>query len=106
LHLVNGSVDWDNDKFHPVQGSRWKIVLPEGLAVTRALAFSPDFEKEIPVEINVSRGQAKFTVPGIESYTVISLFSGDSLNEAEKAAKERRTQLKKSMTGWYNSQES
>jgi hypothetical protein len=93
LHLVNGNIDVENDKFRAVEGSHWKVRLPSGLSVTEALAISPDTHDDtesLPVE--VTKGWATVTVPCIESYTIIALYSGNALKEAEKMSQDRRKQ--------------
>jgi hypothetical protein len=93
LHMVNGNIDEGNDQFHIVEGSRWSVRLPEGLAVTEALFISPDESAKseiIPVE--VKRGWATVVVPRVESYSVVALYAGDALTKAERAAKARRAE--------------
>ncbi len=91
LHLVNGDIDLEADRFRPVEGSRWRLRLPGGLAVTEALAVTPDEpdrKESLPVE--VADGWATVVVPRIESYTVVAVYSGKSLIAAENLANARR----------------
>jgi hypothetical protein len=91
LHLVNGDIDQEADRFRPVEGSRWRLRLPAGLAVTEALAITPDDPNcTQPLPVEVADGWATVIVPKIESYTVVALYSGKSLAAAEHVANARR----------------
>ena len=92
LHLVNGNIDVEADRFRPVEGSRWRVRLPAGLAVTEAVAISPD-EPSVtkPLSVEVANGWATVIVPRIESYTIVALYSGKALAAADHVAKARRT---------------
>ncbi|MEA5126681.1 MAG: hypothetical protein VB074_00705 [Proteiniphilum sp.] len=94
LHLVNGHINESEDRFYPVRSTKWKIRLPEGLHVKKAKLIRIEVQKEenqIPVEIK--NGWATISVPLIEGYTIIALYSGDALSEAERDTKKRRAEL-------------
>ncbi|NLS96465.1 MAG: hypothetical protein GXX96_30375 [Planctomycetaceae bacterium] len=91
LHLVNGDIDLEGDCFRPVEGNRWRLRLPAGLAVTEALAITPDEpSRSQPLPVEVADGWATVVVPRIECYTVVALYSDKSLTAAENVANSRR----------------
>lgn len=96
LHLVNGSIDEKADQFRPVAKSRWRVRLPVGVPVDRAIAITPDDAAEpsratrLPVE--VADGWATVVVPNIECYTIVAFYAGDALTAANDAANARRMQ--------------
>jgi len=101
LHLVNGNIDVENDRFHSVENSQWKVRLPEGLPVDKAILLSPDKpDKPEPIPVKVRDGWATVVVPEIESYTIVTLFSGDAMEEAEEKARERREYMKSVIRGF------
>jgi len=91
LHMVNGNIDRDTDRFRPVERSRWQVRLPAGLAVTEALAITPDEPNRTqPLPVEVADGRATVVVPKIESYTIVALYCGKALAAASDLAKSRR----------------
>jgi hypothetical protein len=94
LHLVNGDIDVGANCFRPVANSRWRVRLPEGLKVTRAVAISPDEENEAkeaaPLAVEVADGWATVVVPRLDCYTVAAMFDGDALSAAGDLAQARR----------------
>jgi hypothetical protein len=94
LHLVNGDIDAAADRFRPVEGSRWRVQLPAGLSVDRAVAITPDEASESrqaqPLTVAVDRGWATLRVPRVESYTIVALYSGEALAAADNLASARR----------------
>ncbi len=93
LHLVNGSIDQEADLFRPIQESRWRVRLPAGLSVDRAVSITPDEAEPSqtrPLPVEISNGWATVVVPRIESYTVVALYAGETLAEANDAANARR----------------
>ena len=96
LHLVNGNIDVEGDRFRPVAESRWRVRLPEGLSVDRAVAISPDETPEPsqakPLPVEISKGWATVVVPRIECYTVVAFYAGEAFSAANNAAKMRRVQ--------------
>lgn len=103
LHLVNGvngGIDVAADRFRPVGGTRWRVRLPAGLAVDRALAISPDESGDgetLPVE--VAGGWATVVVPKVESYTIVALYRGNALTASANVAKARRAHWRASVIG-------
>ena len=94
LHLVNGDMDIAADRFRPVESSRWRVRLPAGMAVTRAVSVSPDETHQSsppkPLAVEVSGGWATVVVPRLESYCIVALFAGDALSAATDLAAARR----------------
>lgn len=90
LHLVNGNIDQEADRFRPVDGSRWRVRLPAGVAVTQARTISPDEPQSKPLPVQVADGYATVVVPHIESYTVVVLDHGKALAAANELAQTRR----------------
>ena len=94
LHLVNGRIDAPADRFVPLKSSRWRVRLPAGLKVDRALAITPDaanVQAEVaPLLVEVSGGWATVVVPCVESYFVVALSAGDALTAATDLANARR----------------
>jgi hypothetical protein len=101
LHLVNGNIDAENDRFRIVENSQWKVRLPDGLSVKKAVIVSPDNpDKPEPIPVKVRDGWATVVVPEIESYTIVALFSGDAFEEAEEKARERREHMQSVIRGF------
>lgn len=94
LHLVNANIDEEADQFRPVEGSRWHVRLPVGVAVDRAVTITPDDVVEPgqvrPLPVEISNGWATFVVPRIECYTIVALYAGEALTVANHAANTRR----------------
>jgi hypothetical protein len=97
LHVVNGNIDQEADRFRPVDGSRWRVRLPAGLAVTEALAISPDEPQSKPLPVEIADNYATVVVPHIESYTVVALYSGKALAAANDLAQARRAMWRASV---------
>ena len=96
LHLVNGKIDVEADRFRPVAESCWRVRLPDGLRVDRAIAITPDETTEPsqakPLPVEISNGWATVVVPQIECYTVVAFYAGEAFAEANNAARLRRAQ--------------
>ena len=94
LHLVNGRIDVEADRFRPVNASRWQVRLPAGLSVDRAVAITADDTDEPsqaqPLLVEVADGWATVAVPRVECYSVIVFFAGQALAESNREAKSRR----------------
>jgi len=94
LHMVNGHIDTDTDQFRPVEGSRWRVRLPDGLFVDKAVIVSPDAISEPdtarPVPVAIADGWATIVIPRIESYAVAVLFGGGTLANLNREADQRR----------------
>jgi hypothetical protein len=103
LHLVNGDIDVAADRFRPAEGSRWRIRLPAGLAVSQAMAFSPDGSREPaaaqPLPVEVAGGWATVVVPRLESYTIVAFYRGEALTAASHVAAARRARWRASLRG-------
>jgi hypothetical protein len=98
LHMVNGNIDTASDNFRVIEGSKWEIRLPEGLTVNEALVISPDLQSETKsLPVKVKNGRVTVIVPRIESYTIVALYSGKALIEAEEIARLRRSKLRASL---------
>lgn len=102
LHLVNGNIDEKADQFRAVEGSRWRVRLPAGLSVDRAMAITPDDTAEPsqakPLPVEVANGWATVVVPRIESYTVVAFYAADALTAANRAANDRRALWRANVT--------
>ncbi|MEN6494370.1 MAG: hypothetical protein ABFD16_08765 [Thermoguttaceae bacterium] len=102
LHLVNGNIDEQADRFRPVAKSRWRVRLPAGVSVDRAVVITPDEaappSRATPLPVEVSKGWATVVVPRIESYTVVALYAGEALTAANHAANNRRAVWRASVT--------
>ena len=94
LHLVNGGIEVQANRFRMVEDSRWRVRLPAGLEVNRAVLISPDECNERmeakPLAVDVVDGWATVRVPRLECSAVVALFEGEALAAAEDLAQARR----------------
>lgn len=96
LHVVNGDIDLAADRLRPVANSRWRVRLPAGLRVDRAVELTPDYAGEPspprPLAVELAGPWATLVVPRVESYTIVALGQGQALAEANRQAAARRAQ--------------
>jgi hypothetical protein len=94
LHLVNGDIDLAADRLRTVAQSQWRVRLPAGLKVDRAVMLTPDAADERaaprPLPVELSDGWATVRVPRVESYTIVALYADQSLAAADHLANARR----------------
>ena len=101
LHLVNGDIDVAANRFRALQNSRWRVRVPAGLSVNRAVVVNPDEQDQArqatPLAVEVADGWATVVVPRLECYTMVAMFDGEALAAAADLAQARRAIWRASM---------